>query len=411
MYAVPFGIDPNKRLIPYAELLSRPHQVRTMAQLEAPDGTVIASSISVSGGEVTVDASAQFRRSCRLQLSAFSGGAGRVTDESGLTADQIQQLRDSLIPGKAGDPASPYGNAVRVWRGLSVPGHSNATLQNDWYLWELGVFRLARADVEDDGTPQLSVTGYDRSRTVSRNKLTAPWVVSSGTNWGDAIVALVKDRDPRAPARAHSVTATAPATVVVDPESDPWTVATEWAAAAGQEVFFDNAGYLVIRPEPDTASSPIAWEYSDAAGGNAVLLGVGRSMTDEPGYNGVVLTAESTTLPAPLRAEAWDLNPSSPTYSQGAYGRVPKFVSNPYVGTQAQADAAAQAELLRSAGGTERVSIACVPNPAHEAGDVIRVSRPLSRIDHVGIIESMTIPLAPGDPMSITCRERRSMSA
>ncbi|HET6874853.1 MAG TPA: hypothetical protein VFH70_08750, partial [Acidimicrobiales bacterium] len=285
MYDTPRGQTPNSEPISFAEILSRPHRVETLAQVEAPDGTVLAWGISLAGGEVTVDSTAQFRRKCSLDLVPY-GGSGIVGDDLELDAAALDSLRESLIPERAGDPTSPYGNLVRVWRGIMVPGMPSYWYgpQDDFYRWQLGLFRLSSADVQDDGVPSLRIEGYDRSRTISRNKLVDPWIVLAGTNWGDAIVALVQDRDPTAPARAHLVSEVTAGDVIVDPEQDPWEVVTEWAKAIGCEVFFDNEGYLVIREEPDLATSPIVWEYSDGTvGANAVILGVGRTMTDEPG--------------------------------------------------------------------------------------------------------------------------------
>lgn len=407
MYATPQGKDPNGLPVYYQDIIGRQHEVEILAQIENSAGGTITWAFGVTGGDVTVDRGAAFRRSLRMNVVPY--GAGGFVSAS-LSSDQIDAIRQSLLPTDPYSAMSPYGNSVRLWYGIHVPGFVNGYTGGDVWYFSLGLFRISDVQVSDDSVPTLSITGYDPSRTISRNKLTQPWLVASGTNWGDAIVGLALDRYPALKYRAHSVLETAPQ-VVVDPEQDPWQVITDWAAAFGNEVFFDADGYLTIQPEPDPSVTPIAWTYYD--GGtlqNALLLGVGKTMSDDPGYNGVVLTAESSTIATPLRSEVWDDNPTSPTYALGPYGRVPKFVSNPYVANQAQADAAAAAELRRSMGGTEQVSLAAVPNAAHEAGDVIRVVRPLALVDHTAVVESFTIPLDPGSAMSINCRERRSIA-
>lgn len=411
MYQTTSGKDANGRRIPWAQILGNPHRITVTVQIEDGNGALLSYGLGLVSGDVTIDRSAQHRRSCRLELAPY-GGSGIVNSESGLTADQIQALKDSLLPAKAGDPVTPYGNQLRVWYGVEVTGGNPYYYAPSIFDTQLGVFKIASVDVTDDETPRLSLTAFDLSRPISRNKLTQPYLVQPGTNWGDAIIALCKDRYPQLRwSAAHSVSQSTSTLVVVDPQQDPWAVATQWATAVGQEVYFDNTGTLVIRPEPDPATSPVSWVYADAGSDrNATILSVGKSLSDEPGYNGVVLTSESATLPTPLRSEAWDLNPSSPTYSLGPYGKVPKFVSSPYVATQAQADTAAQVELTRSIGGTEQIQLAAIPNPAHEAGDVVRVVRPLSKIDSVALVESITIPLAADGAMSLSCRERRSLS-
>lgn len=387
MYATPTGVDQNFQPVTFAQMLAANHVAYIKAQLTAPDGTPVASGLTVTAGGVTVDRSAQVRRSVQFSIAA----------ETPL---------GSFTPASSSDALAPYGNRLRLWYGIDVPG---AAASNPYY-WPLGVFRLGEVSVSDDGAPTISGTAYDLSRTIARNKLTVPWVVASGTNAGDAIIALASDRLPGLEYRAHSVTAVLP-TTVIDPEQDPWQTITDWATSFGSEVYFDTDGFLTISAEPDPTMSPVVWTYQDSGDGrNAVLLSVDRSMSDEPGYNGVIATAESTTIPVPLRSEVWDLNPSSPTYSLGPYGKVPKFVTNPYAATQAQLDAAANAELLRSIGGTEQLSASVVPNPAHEAGDVIRVIRPRSKTDQTTVLESFTFPLDVSDAMGLTCRERRSLS-
>lgn len=254
----------------------------------------------------------------------------------------------------------------------------------------------------------MNVTGYDDSRTISRNKLTLPWIVAAGTNYGDAIVALCQDRCPGLKALPHTVTAVTPQ-LVVDQESDPWKVVTEWAASVGSEVYINRNGELIIRDEPDPLESPIDWVYDDGTTNqNATLLSVNRGMSDDPGYNGIVLISESNTLQFPIRVELWDDDPDSPTYALGQYGKVPQFMSSPLVTDATQAGLMATSELLKALGATETTDFATIPNPAHEAGDLVRVVRPRSRTDSVAILESFSIPLSVTGSMPIRTRERRS---
>lgn len=402
MDSTPTGIDSNGRPITYAQILGGSHNVQVFCQIEDGDGVVLSWQFGVEGGDVTVDRTAKIRRSCRLEVTPF-GAAGVITDTTVL-----EQLAESLIPDDGKDIFAPYGNKVRIWYGIEVPGYFNAFLGNSFYTWALGVFRLSEITISDDGVPKMSVTAYDDSRTISRNQLTVPWIVASGTNYGDAIIALCQDRLPGLQANAHAVTDLTPQ-LIVDTESDPWQTVTDWAAACGSEVYIDRNGLLTIADEPDPETDAVVWTYDDGSTNqNAVLLSVSRTMSDEPGYNGVVLSSESSTLQAPIRVEIWDDDPNSPTYALGDYGRVPKFVTNPYVVEMTQAARAAYAELLKTIGGTEQLDFGIIPNPAHEAGDLVRVIRPLSRTDQTSIIDSFTIPLAVSDAMTIKTRERRS---
>jgi hypothetical protein len=404
MYAYPSGVDLNGLPVPFAQIIGRDHYAATVARIEDSSGNVLKFRFGIESGDVQVNRTAAVRRSCQMIVTPYEAG-GPIDDPAIL-----EQLAASLVPKQPSDTFAPYGNILRPWRGIRVPGATYSdSFDTDIYYWPLGVFRLASASITDDGVPKLSITAYDHSRTIARNKITQPWIVAAGTNYGDAITALCQDRLPGLQALPHGVIDLTPQ-IIVDPETDPWKTVTDWAAAIGYEVYIDVYGQLVIQAEPDPSTDPVTWTYQDGTlDANAVLLSVDRSMNDEPGYNGVVLMSESTTIPVPIRVEVWDNNPSSPTYYLGPYGKVPKFVSNPLVTTTTQGTAAATAELLKSAGGTEQASFAIVPNPAHEAGDVVRVVRPLSRTDRVGVIDSMTIPLDVKSAMSIQTRERRSL--
>lgn len=404
MYGYPTGTDSNGNPIQFWELLGRDHVVETFCQIEDAQGNVLSWQFGIEGGDVTVDRTAQFRRSCKIDVTPF-GAAGVISDPAVLA-----QLAKTLIPKDGKDPFAPYGNQVRISYGIKVPGYVNPTFNNSFYIWPLGVFRLSDADVSDDGVPKLTIQGYDHSRTISRRKNTVPWIVAAGTNYGDAIFAFCLDRLPTLTTKPHTVTAVTPQ-IIVDAESDPWKTVTEWAAAIGCETYFDRDGDQIIADEPDPATDPIAWTYDDGSSNkNATLLSVNRGMSDDPGYNGVVLTSESNTLTAPVRVEIWDDDPDSPTFALGDYGKIPYFESNPLVVDAAQGLLAANAKLLQVIGGTESTSFASIPNPAHEGGDVVHLVRPLSRTDSTGVLDAFTIPMAVTDPMTMRVRERRTVA-
>lgn len=402
MYPVPTGADGSGNPLTFAEILGRDHRVKITNQIENGDGQVLAWQFGIEGGDVTIDRTAQFRRSLKMTVTPY-GASGTLTDP-----EELEQLAKTLIPRDGNDAFAPYGNKVRLWYNMSVLGYVNPVDGSDMYQFSLGVFRLSDVTVDDDGVPQMTVTAYDDSRTISRNKTVVPWIVAAGTNYGDAIIALCTDRLPGLQAKPHTITATTPQ-IILDSESDPWKAATEWAAACGAEVYFDRNGYLTIQDEPDPETDPVSWVYDDGGSNpNSVLLSTGRSMSDDPGYNGIVLTSESNTLQFPVRIELWDDDPSSPTFALGPYGKVPYFESNPLVVDYTQGGAAARARLLQIMGGTESVSFAAVPNPAHEASDVVRVIRPLSLTDSTAVIDSLVIPLDVKDAMTVRTRERRS---
>jgi hypothetical protein len=402
MDSYPNGTTANGEVIPFAQILGSDHYVETYCQIEDGAGNLLSYQFGVEDGDVKVDRTAQVRRSCDLTVTPF-GAPGQIIDSTVL-----EQLAETLIPADGKDVFAPYGNKIRIFYGIRIPGYTNPSDGTAMYKWSLGLFRLSTVDISDDGVPTMSITGYDDSRTISRNKLTLPWIVAAGTNYGDAMIALCQDRCPGLKALPHTVTPVTPQ-LVVDQESDPWKVVTEWAASVGSEIYINRNGELVIRDEPDPAENPIDWTYDDGTTNkNATLLSLNRGMSDDPGYNGIVLLSESNTLQFPIRVELWDDDPDSPTYALGQYGKVPQFQSSPLITDPTQAGIMATAELLKALGATETLDFAVIPNPAHEAGDLVRVIRPLSRTDSVSILESFSIPLSVTQSMPIRTRERRS---
>lgn len=83
-------------------------------------------------------------------------------------------------------------------------------------------------------------------------------------------------------------------------------------------------------------------------------------------------------------------------------------MSSPLLTDATQGGVMATSELLKMLGATETLDFAIIPNPAHEAGDLVRAVRPLAKTDATCIIESLSIPLSVSRAMTIRTRERRS---
>jgi hypothetical protein len=121
---------------------------------------------------------------------------------------------------------------------------------------------------------------------------------------------------------------------------------------------------------------------------------VSRSTNANTTYNGVVVTGEGTSADTPVRAEAWDDDPTSPTYRYGPFGEVPRFYSSPLITTEAQAQSAAESLLRKVTGVTEGLQWSFVTDPSVQAGDVAHVISSATRVNRIMIIDAVTIPLA-----------------
>jgi hypothetical protein len=377
MYPLPDG---------FAAKLSSSHTVRTQVDVLV-NGDVAASltaenDAGVVSGDVSVDVNATIRRSVSVA----------ITDRTG-----------DIFPVRIGDLLAPP-NEVKVWQGIE-----------GFPLVPLGVFGLSEPEVaEDGGAVTCQVKGFDRSRRIQRRKWTSPFTIPSGTPLAAAIQSVLSDRDPTGPALNAAPTGAVTPTVVLgsDNTNDPWADVSELAASAGMTVYYDPDGIPVLRELPDPATDPLAATYAEGDGG--LLLGGSRSFTDDPGTNGVIIIGNGTELVAPFRVEVWDTNPASPTYYDPAnpdasiWGPVPDIQTTDLIADADTALATATAQLRAKLGTSENVRFTGVPNPGHEAGDVIYVKRSRLALDARYVLDSFSLPLGPG-AMTGTCRSRQVM--
>lgn len=338
----------------------------------------------VVGGSVQVDRTRAVRRSCTLEVSDPTG---------------------DVVPGAATDMFAPTaGQFLRLGRGVQYPDGSTE-------IAPLGVFRVSKATPKEgaDGVT-MTVEGSDLAWPITRATWVKPWAIAAGTTAEAAIAGIVGDR------LTVDVTMNLQATGYQLPaliyglggedSSDPWTACQSIATDAGYDLYFDQAGELTMQPTPSPASGAVATYSEDAL---KVVLSAERGWDGDTMYNGVIIQAENPSLAVPLRAEAWDLNPGSPTYRYGALGEMAEVVSSDRIQTQNQADAAAYERLKRRQGQGVSLSWEQVVNPALDAGDVVRVVRPGLRLDDKFVIDSLEVPMLAAEAMSATGRTTSSL--
>lgn len=360
--------------------VTRSHAIAVQAVLYNGDAPNTANPLKVKEGYVSVDGNAAVRRTCELTL----------IDPAGL-------LTPDIATGIG--PAAPYGVELRLHRGVKF---ADGTTE----LVPLGVFGLSVNRITDgSGGRLLQVKGYDRSRQIARNRFTDEYVVAAGQNYVSAIQSLISSRWTRSDLLVSRATPTDLTTPLIIHEagSDPWAKAQDMAASIGYELYFDPVGVLVLQPVPVAGDTPVA-VYAE--GPTSVLLELDSELSNEDGYNGVIMTGESTTLAAPVRGEAWDTSPTSPTYYLGQYGKVPDFQTSPYVTNQVAADAAAAAALQKLLGLTQQVGFSIIPNPAHEPGDVVTVTRLASGVNSDFVLQAFDVPLQADGTMGMTMAKR-----
>jgi len=356
------------------------HRIATRAELwSGIGGTKFPVALNVISGSVSIDRTAQVRRQCSVSLIDPTG---------------------RLVPQAAGDQLAPYGNELILYRGVT---YGNGSTE----LPPLGVFRIAKSTVADDGTgPVITIQGYDRSRTVSRAGFQDVYAIAAGTNVATAIQTLLSSVVSGLTFNMVTTTVTTPAITYTE-DDDPWARAQDLAASIGCELFFDVNGIVTMRPQP----IPTKQSSVDTFAEGGKLLEIQNEFDDDKGYNGVILTSQvSGVTTGAIRSVQWDVNSNSPTYYLGPYGRVPQHVNTQLATTQAQADTMAQGILQSSVGVLQTVSIAGLVNPALDASDVIQVTRSALGVNTYYVLESFSVPMDAATSMSAVTRKQVSTS-
>lgn len=359
------------------------HEVISYVEMIAPDQE--AKKLQVLDGEVGVDRTAQVRR--------------------GLNCRIIDPLGE-VTPRATGEVLTPYGTELRAYRGIKWQ-LNDGTWQEE--ICPLGVFRLSRSSIvyKADGTNEITLEAYDHSRTIQRDKFITPYVIASGTNALVAIKEIVKRTFPEMQYDAITTTLVTSAPLLFDTGADPWDACTQLARSMGCEIYFDVLGRLAVVPPPDRAAQP-APAFSYFAGDRGSMIDLGRDFSDEQAFNGVVVTGESPgDEKPPVRGEAWDDSPTSPTYRLGDYGEVPMFITDNLAKTEEDCIKIAKAELALIIGRPASLSLTALVNPSYEAGDVVDVEFGRASLDGLYSVDAFNVPLAGSATQRLTLRERR----
>jgi hypothetical protein len=343
------------------------------------NGSVISTASPISG-TVTIDSRRSIRRQCSLEF----------VDSDGTLVPQNN--RSSVL--------LPYNREIKIWKGV-VYGDGTEELV------PLGVFGITRVNISDTSQGiKISVDGSDRSLRVAKAKWTKhDFYISENTPKEQAIHDILTDRYPAVKTLFPATGQVCPITYpTLDQSSDPWKEATKIAESAGMDLYFDENGVARMRPIPDPDLGTPLITYED--GTDSVLTQLSRDLSSDDTYNGVIYTGEGTNLTIGVIGEAWDDNPSSPTYRY-TYGEVPIFKSSPNILTVGEAKDAALAELRKVIGASEKITWDQIVNPAHDVYDLIKITRTPSGVDATLMLDSVTIPLDPKATMNAVGRTRR----
>ena len=352
------------------------HEMVADARIVAPGLTgtnPTGDTLTVISGNVVLDGTAQVRSTLDLTVDGTGGWPG----------------------GTAG--LSPYGNEIFVRRGVKT-----AAGASEWV--SLGYYRIQ--SIEQDRPPDgpIRITGRDRMQAVIDARLLTPVQFDDGALVGGIVEQLVNEvyagwtptvewsDDTDTQAIGRGITA----------DEDRYATLNELITSYGLIWYWDHRGHLVVKPVP-SPSAPV-WDVDAGAGG--VLLRASRELSRDGVYNAIVVSGEGADTSTPVRAVVVDNDPTSPTWWDGPFGRVPRAYSSPFVTSIPQALSAGASLLTRTRGLPYSVTFSSVTNPALEPYDPVRVRQSTRGGRETHSIDRLTIPLTADAAMDGTTRQQ-----
>lgn len=370
-----------------------------------PAGTSLIVETSINNG-ASWDAATNNRPIARLRVgdTATTGVIARIRMTRTLATDpppRVSFLEMQVSTDVGVDELVPVGHGMIDKVTTKAVGGSTGGGSTSSAAGSSAV--TSKGGGQTGGGTSIKVHVTDLSRAIKRNVWQMPYTVPSGMNYGDAVTAIVKDRLPSQTDFSISSTArTTPLLVYgMDQGGDPWQDIQELAQAVGFEAFFDPKGVFVFRPVPDPRLGEPVWVFDEDF--NPTVVEASRELSDEQTFNDVVVTGQSTSSSNPVSAEAFDNDPSSPTYILGPYGRKTARITFSQITTQDQAQDAANATLFNSLGAADTVTITTVPMPALEPGDVVKINVSNVKANGTYMINSMSTPLSPAESQQLVC--------
>lgn len=365
---LPGGLDPT-----YRQALATSHT--PYIRIDVLDGA--GNELPIPADRVGEDGGLMF----------LSGGVSatltnRVTRTLDLTVDE------SLYPVFPGAILAPYGNRLRVWRGIKFA-------EGTVYRWVVFTGRLQTDMNSFNG--QVSMSAMDRANEVVEAQFVRPENSAIGADvysqFQDLIVTGVPDAtfgiSDQPSLRMPQLTW----------ESDRAGALDEMATSSGCYWYALANGDFVLRRYPYGVPAPSLLTLTDGPGGT-----VSASPARDRGtvYNSVSATGERADGTPPVYGLAQDLNPASPTYVFGNFGLRHTTLSLRTLQHQGDAVGAAEDYLRASVALTEAWTWAQPVDAALELGDVVT----LNARGESGIIQVVSAFVLPLDlsVMAVTAR-------
>lgn len=329
-------------------------------------------------------------------------GSVKCTLGSQVTRTGSITLDPSLTPRRPGDMLAPYGNRLRIYRGIAYGERE----------FMFPVFNGLITKAERRPRQPLTVSFADRAAEVDENDFEAPAETKRNRTLVDEIIRFISDGVPDARfAEVDQVGAAAPAQVFDESRS---RACDQLAEAAGMFWYALADGRFTIRrvpwawhPDPDNVTTVRTYTEDPAFFGRqqaklGTISDYGVLMSRENVYNAIVGLSDQPDGAEPRRAVAIDTSLDSPTYVGGKFGRRVLRADVPSAATAGVVHTAVESLLRRSRASADVTPWTMVPDPSLELGDAVRLDiddRHLLRV-----VSAFDMPLTEDGEM--TCEGR-----
>jgi hypothetical protein len=332
------------------------------------------ATLLIESGSISYDSTAKTRTSGNITASDPTG---------------------ALTPKGLLDLLSPFTAELLIQRGIIYP--DNPTQPE---MVTLGIMRPSAVETsESDGGVLMTCTLLDRA-FAAQGPVPHPLAIPNGTSPENAISEILSARYNGFPTSNLFTTGILLYSLVLQTGYDAWNEAWAIAQAAGCDLYVDRTGHVTMSPVTLQANAGnVVWRYDEAI--NPDFGAPKRTLSADNVPNLVVVNGTNPAAPG-IQGQAWDSDPTSPTYRYGPYGEKCKTISEPRIANQAQADAMAAAQLAKLLGTAIKVEFDAPPNPALDVYDTIAAVRTPIGLDDYLLIQKIDLPLAHGDLMHVT---------
>lgn len=287
-----------------------------------------------------------------------------------------------------------YDKIVRLYRGVR---YKVSGTTYDWYS-PLGEYMID--EISSQHFPHtISIKGRDYTKKMLNSVFKVPTSFPSNTPIENLIRTIATNAgiNPNKmilPVTGHSTGAS----VMYDAGTTRWQACDSLAQNFNYDLYFDGAGYLVMRPFQDPSKSGSAFTFETGAFGN--LVSYQKTSRDTRLYNSVVVTGQQANK-TPVYGFAQNTQPNSPTNITEIGERVFRYTSS-FIYTQAQATETARKFLALHSLEEYDLSLESIVFPWLEGADVIDFKDPDPDPDAPTrfLLSSFSIPLALGSMSS-----------